>query len=92
MGIFVIIPTEVLANLACVPPIDNLNSLLSSQTVHVYLVRVPAAMPLLFWSAILEVELHLHLIYPLVTKEKYLTVSMLDCLLQQLHPQAVEHE
>lgn len=68
MGLFAIIQMEVLANLACIPPIDDLNPFLSSQAVHVYLVWVPAAMPLLFGSAILEVELHLHLIYPLVTK------------------------
>lgn len=48
-------------------------------------------MPLLFGSAILEVELHLHLIYPLVTKQKYLTVSILDCLFYQLHLEAVQH-
>lgn len=59
----------VLANLACIPPIDDLNPFLSSQTVHIYLVWVPAAMPLLFGSTILEVELHLHLINPLVTEQ-----------------------
>lgn len=87
MALFVIIQ-RFFANLACIPPVDDLNPFLSGQTVHIYLVGIPAAMSLLFRSAILEVELHLHLIYPLSTKQKYLTVTV---LFYQLRHQVGQH-
>lgn len=51
--------------LARISPVDDLDPFLSCQTVHINLVGVPAAVPLLLWPTILEVELHLHLINPL---------------------------
>lgn len=66
-------------HLACISPVDDLDPFLSCQAVHVDLVGVPAAMPLLLGSTILEVELHLHLIYPLRTRWKQFWVKMFNC-------------
>lgn len=52
-------------HLACISSVDDLDPFLSRQAIHVYLVGVPAAVPLLLGPPILEVELHLHLIYSL---------------------------
>lgn len=54
-------------HLAGVSTVDDLNPFLSGQTVHINLVWVPAAVPLLLGPPVLEVELHLHLIYTLDT-------------------------
>ena len=70
-------------HLACISPVDDLDPLLSCEAVHVDLVGVSAAVPLLFGPTVLEVELHLHLIYPLDRKwnifqckiKKYLTAQ-----------------
>lgn len=55
-------------HLARISPVDDLDPFLSCQAVHINLVGVPTAMSLLLWPTVLEVELHLHLIYPLKTK------------------------
>lgn len=57
-------------HLACIPPVDDLDPFLSGQAVHINLVGVPAAVPLLLGPTVLEVELHLHLIYTLHMKRK----------------------
>lgn len=57
-------------HLACVSPVDDLDSFLSCQAVDINLVGVPTAVPLLLGPTVLEVELHLHLIYPLDMKLK----------------------
>lgn len=55
-------------HLACISPVDDLDPFFSRQTVHINLVGVSTAVPFLLWPTILEVELHLHLIYPLNMK------------------------
>lgn len=57
-------------NLACISPVDDLDPFFSCQAIHIDLVGVPAAVPLLLGPTVLEVELHLHLIYPLDMKWK----------------------
>lgn len=57
-------------DLACISPVDNLDPFFSRQTVDINLVGVPAAVPFLFWPTVLEVELHLHLIYSLKIAKK----------------------
>lgn len=59
------------AHLACVPPVDDLDPLLSCQAVDVDLVGVPAAVPLLLGPPVVEVELHLHLVHPLDTTQPH---------------------
>lgn len=60
-------------HLACISSVDDLDPFLSRQAIHVYLVGVPAAVSFLLGPPILEVELHLHLIYPL---DKRLNILM----------------
>lgn len=59
-----------LTHLASIFPVDDLDSFLSCEAVDVNLIGVPTAVPLLLGPAILEVELHLHLIYPLYMEFK----------------------
>lgn len=44
-------------HLASISPVDDLHSLFSCQAVDVNFIRVSAAMSLLFWSAILKLQL-----------------------------------
>ena len=55
-------------HLARVSPVDDLDPFISCQAVDIDLVGVPTAVPLLLGPTVLEVELHLHLIYPLDMK------------------------
>lgn len=76
-------------HLACISPVDDLDPFLSCQAIHINLVGVPAAMPLLLGPAILEVELHLHLIYTLDKIQKYFTGY--QYIYYQLQCQTVQH-
>lgn len=78
LAIFEVIHTNAETHLACISPVNNLDPFLSCEAVDINLVGVPATVPLLLGPTILEVELHLHLIYSLDMKWKAFRVKVPD--------------